>query len=622
MTTATQPYSGLRRKLVLAFDVGTTFSGISYSILDPNQVPEIRGVTKFPAQEHVSGSSKIPTVLYYDKDGAVRAVGAETLTEGIYEMAEEGGWFKVEWFKLHLRPNSAKTREITQKLPPLPDKKQAVEILADFLRYMYRCGRTYIEESHANGADLWASVESEIQFILTHPNGWEGVQQTQMREAAVKAGLIPDTTAGRARVAFVTEGEASLHFAIKHGLPAQATKTDDGVVIVDAGGGTVDVSAYSRTSNTARQSFEEIAQPQCHFHGSVFVSILCRLFLEGYLAESDFLEDLDHIVRCFDKTTKLRFRSADEPQFVKFGSTRDNDADCNIRYGQLKLTGLDVASFFEPSVQCIIESVQEQRKAAHKKFTHVVLVGGFAASDWLYKQVSEALREKGFSVVRPDHHVNKAVADGAISYYIDHFVQTRVSKLTYGSRGSIDYNSNDAEHRKRSTFTAISGIKRIDNVFWVILSGASTSNKQVPETNEIRRSHYWEFTNLTGLSSAKSYIYCYRGIVTDAAFMDTNAELYSELCTIEVDLSHLWGTPTIQTIPKGSGVYYKVAYELVMLFGGTEIEVQVCWKEHVRIHFSPKNLLDVWTDYHLFLKMCISRVSRRGRISFSFSFQF
>jgi hypothetical protein len=37
-------------------------------------------------------------VLYYDKDGAVRAVGAETLTEGIYEMAEDEGWIKVEWF--------------------------------------------------------------------------------------------------------------------------------------------------------------------------------------------------------------------------------------------------------------------------------------------------------------------------------------------------------------------------------------------------------------------------------------------------------------------------------------------------------------------------------------------
>jgi hypothetical protein len=127
-------------------------------------------------------------------------------------------------FKLHLRPNTASTREITQKLPPLPHNKQAIDILADFLRYMFKCARTYIEESHANGTDLWTSVEGEIQFILTHPNGWEGIQQTQIREASVRAGLIPNTAAGRSRIAFVTEGEASLHFAIKHGLPVEATK--------------------------------------------------------------------------------------------------------------------------------------------------------------------------------------------------------------------------------------------------------------------------------------------------------------------------------------------------------------------------------------------------------------
>jgi hypothetical protein len=41
-----KPYEGLTRKLVLAFDVGTTFSGVSYCILDPGEVPVIRGVSK------------------------------------------------------------------------------------------------------------------------------------------------------------------------------------------------------------------------------------------------------------------------------------------------------------------------------------------------------------------------------------------------------------------------------------------------------------------------------------------------------------------------------------------------------------------------------------------------
>ena len=35
----------------------------------------------------------------------------------------------------------------------------------------------------------------------------------------------------------------------------------------------------------------------------------------------------------------------------------------------LPLYRTDVASFFEPSIQCIIDSVEEQRKKAHKKFT-------------------------------------------------------------------------------------------------------------------------------------------------------------------------------------------------------------------------------------------------------------
>ena len=57
------------------------------------------------------------------------------------------------------------------------------------------------------------------------------------------------------------------------------------------------------------------------------------------LVNSSYLDDLEHIVQCFDKTTKLRFRKAEEPQYVKFGSTRDNDKECNIRFGQLKLEG-------------------------------------------------------------------------------------------------------------------------------------------------------------------------------------------------------------------------------------------------------------------------------------------
>jgi len=57
---------------------------------------------------------------------------------------------------------------------------------------------------------------------------------------------------------------------------------------VDAGGGTVDISAYARSAGTSSDTqtattkvFEEISPPQCHFHGSVFVSLHARVFIAG-----------------------------------------------------------------------------------------------------------------------------------------------------------------------------------------------------------------------------------------------------------------------------------------------------------------------------------------------------
>lgn len=37
----------------------------------------------------------------------------------------------------------------------------------------------------------------------------------------------------------------------------------EGVVIVDAGGGTIDISSYSRDTLSSKPMFEEVSAPQC-----------------------------------------------------------------------------------------------------------------------------------------------------------------------------------------------------------------------------------------------------------------------------------------------------------------------------------------------------------------------
>lgn len=567
------PYRESRRKLVIAFDVGTTFSGVSYSVLDPGQIPEIKGVTRFPAQEHVTGSSKIPTIIYYDPRGSVRAVGAEAIKDGVLELATDNGWVKAEWFKLHLRPRTRSTEHIAAEIPPLPSGKTVVQVFADYLRYLFQCTSSYIRDTHANGHTLWASVENHIDYVLSHPNGWEGPQQNQMREASVLAGLIPSTPEGHARISFVTEGEASLHFSINNGFSSTTMNNGDGVLIVDAGGGTIDISAYARRGS----SFAEIAAPQCYFHGSIFVTIEVRKLLSGLLSDSPFIDDLDHIIRCFDKTTKHRFRDVEETQFIKFGSIRDNDEEFNIRYGQLKLTGRDVASCFEPSVKCVVDTVIEQHRVARQRFSHVILVGGFAASDYLHNRLRAMLEPSGFLVIRPENHVSKAVAGGAISFYLDHFVRTRVAKVTYGAFANALYNPHNPEHREREadTFVSMAGEKRVQGSFTVILP----KNTQVSETQEFRSSFTQLYKLKTDFASLTSTVWCYRGVIAEPRWRDTDTRMYSKVCTIELDLSHFSRNTKEIKRHGAQGKFYRLDYDIVLLFGLTELKAQLAWME-------------------------------------------
>ncbi|KAF5374600.1 hypothetical protein D9615_008990 [Tricholomella constricta] len=581
---ARSPYTGASRKLVLAFDVGTTYSGISYSILDP-ELYYIGSIRRFPAQEQVGGDSKIPTIIFYDKNGVVRAVGAEALKEGLDDMIEEEGWTKAEWrashllFKLHLRPTSDSSTSVTHKIPPLPNNKTVLDVFTDFLRYLFKCAQTYIQETHANGADLWASLQDRIEFVLTHPNGWEGAQQAQMRNAAVHAGLVPDANEGRSRVHFVTEGEASLHFCIQSGLTIEAMKSGQGVLIVDAGGGTIDISAYGQTPKSTGLSFQEIAPAQCYFQGSIFVTNHARTFLEDLLRDSKFFDDVDHITQCFDKTTKLRFRNSGEPQYIRFGSARDKDIALGIRSGQLRLKGTDVSTFFEPSVRCIIDCILEQRKSASKTISSVFLVGGFAASDWLFTQLQISLEPLGINFCRPDSHVNKAVADGGISFYIDHFVTARVAKYAYGIHVCTPYVSSNIEHLRRSSsiWRDARGIDLISRSFDIILP----KNRQISESTEFRRSYFYTAKTTNGLPDQISEdILCYRGSSGSPRWTDEDAAMYFTLCTLTADTRRLKSTITVFQRAYDSSCYYQMNFEVILNFGLTEFTAQLCWKEN------------------------------------------
>jgi hypothetical protein len=519
------------------------------------------------------------------------AAGAEADNASIISQAEDEEWIKTELFKLRLRPKSMKLKMNGMRLSPLPRHKTSVDVFGDFLAYLFRCTKSFIIDTHANGQTLWHHVETSIEFVLSHPNGWEGAQQTKMRRAAVYGGLIPDTDEGRARIRFVTEGEASLHACVQSGLAADVLSNPSrhGFLVADAGGGTLDISSYA-VRGTNPLVIEEVAPPDCIFAGSVFVSRRAREFLEEKFKGSKYgtSDSIDHITKRFDETTKRLFRDKKDLQFVPFGSPLDKDFSVGIRGGQLKLEGTEVAEFFEPSVEAAITSIKAQVDASQGMIKSVWLVGGFAASPWLFAQLQERLAPLKITVSRPDSQTSKAVADGALGFYCDHHVSARMSKFMYGVEYLREYDPNDPEHhsRKDRLCELPSGPRLLPDAFDCILARCV----KVKESTVFSRKYCTELTNLSTLSVFEVEIWCYRGGDTIPQWILRHAEDYSTLCVVRADLSLLSGSAEPKHGKNGK-TYWTIVFSVEIHFGLTEFKARIKWNDNGTIKYGPASIV-------------------------------
>jgi hypothetical protein len=111
------------------------------------------------------------------------------------------------------KPPAAMKAQMSKELPK---GKTIVDVFADFMGYLFESTKELFKTAEPNGDLRWEAVSDNIELILTHPNGWGGPQQMQLRAAAVKAGIVPDTSTGHSSVHFVTEGEASFNFCATH----------------------------------------------------------------------------------------------------------------------------------------------------------------------------------------------------------------------------------------------------------------------------------------------------------------------------------------------------------------------------------------------------------------------
>ena len=133
---------------------------------------------------------------------------------------------------------------------------------------------------------------------------------------------------------------------------------------------------------------------------------------------------------------------------------------------------------------------------------------------------------------------NKAVADGAVSFYIDHFCRIHIAKYFYGTDKNICYDPNNPEHtsRRDSVWKDSVGIEYTGGAFGVILPKVRNflsllddadfadlslfQNTSVSETQEFQKHYVGSLRDPSSLNIIKDPIICYRGSRNDPRWLD------------------------------------------------------------------------------------------------------
>lgn len=566
--------------LIIAIDFGTTFSGASFCILSNGSKPSINDVISFPGQQ--TSSSKIPTLVLYSQDGLPRLCGAEATNNATADrIIDEGGslarWWKMELRPDHLKAKLSKTDEDAYS-SQLPFRHSAETITTHFFSYMASCIGRYIQSKFAQGDNLLSQLASSVRYILTIPNGWELQQQEMLRRCCLNAGLVTDPQT----ISFVTEAESSINFCTLTTKSSEWFAQEGGsIVVADCGGGTVDVSAYKIKKVQPSILLSETSASDCFIAGSTTIDSRAKTFLRNRLSGTswDSEEELQSLQDKFSTSLKEIFAEPNQDYFLPIGRASDNDESLGIKKGKLIMRGVDIAALFEPSISIIVKSIQE--KMSLSQDTACAMVGGFSESVYLRRELQKRLG-KSAMIFKPDEATSKAVAKGAIAWYLDGIVRSRVAKLHYGIRCTSIFRYTKPSHivRAKKVIVGHDGIERLSGFFGKILEKGDVEDED--------QEHLKKFglTWPEGEALVKDIgLVIYRGPLDEPPeFMDE--EGFETLCKFRIDMEPFRGLLPRKPTKNGKA-YVAASIKLAIRLSGTEINAQTIFESKGQVFRGP-----------------------------------
>jgi actin-like ATPase involved in cell morphogenesis len=395
-------------------------------------IHETEGRSRESIRLALANKAQIPTVLYYDQYQKVVGWGPDIADALAPTGYPKPGVQKVEWFKLQLML-SGNTYIDPINLPPLPPGKSEIDVAADYLFKLRQAMRNQLQKTLG---EVFNREERNIRYYLTVPAIWNDAGKAATRAAAIQAGFLRDENDNR--LTLITEPEAAALFCSKAGL--LNLKVHDAVLIVDCGGGTVDLIAYE-VEEESPFTVSECTAGSGDSCGSTalnrnFSNILRTKIRKMKLPDGSKTAGRVY-AKCimdFENRIKADFRNNNQKWAVDVGIEAEFP-EAGIEEGYMTFTNEEILQCFEPVVNRILELVRNQIiaiQAQNRTLQNVLVVGGFGASEYLFQQIKLHVPPQfQAKVVRPMDSV-AAIVKGAVTAGItERVVTSRVARRHY-----------------------------------------------------------------------------------------------------------------------------------------------------------------------------------------------
>lgn len=149
----------------------------------------------------------------------------------------------------------------TFEVPALPAGVTLKKVYKHFLKYLWDHAQNFFVNNTVDGERIWSRLGDKANIVLATPNGWDTTQQGFLRQAMIDAGII--SKQDEERLTFVTEGEASVHYALHYSQSRSWMSEGSMFAVTDAGGSTVDSTLYRCKGLMPKLVLEEVCASEC-----------------------------------------------------------------------------------------------------------------------------------------------------------------------------------------------------------------------------------------------------------------------------------------------------------------------------------------------------------------------